>query len=66
MTNSVNPHRFNRIMARVDVWAETNAGVDCRDEAAYRVEYILNDSEHCKMSDDELFDDVCAAWLQAE
>jgi hypothetical protein len=67
MTYFVFPRdRFNRIMARVDVWAEDNTGWDCRAEAVYEVEYLLSQYEYSNMTDDQIFEDACAAWSQAE
>jgi hypothetical protein len=58
--------RFNRIMVRVDEWAEDNTGWDCRDDAVAEVNFLLNSDEYKTMSDDEIFDDACQAWLMAE
>jgi hypothetical protein len=67
MTYFVFPRdRFNLIMARVDEWAEVNTGWDCREEAVAEVEYLLSQYEYSNMTDDQIFDDACAAWLIAE
>lgn len=61
-----NLNRFNRIMARVDEWAVDNTGWDCRADAVAEVEFILNDDNFRHLTDDEIFDEACAAWLIAE
>ena len=58
--------RFNRIMVRVYEWAEDNTGWDCRDDAVAEVNFLLNSDEYKTMSDDEIFDAACQAWLTAE
>lgn len=61
-----NNDRFFRIMSRVDAWAVDNAGWDCRNEAVAEVNFILNDPIYWDMSDDEIFESACKAWLEAE
>ena len=65
MTDSVES-RFNRIMARVDEWAEDNTGWDCREAAVNEVNFLLNSDEYKTMSDNEIFEEACQAWLTAE
>jgi hypothetical protein len=59
-----NDRRFFEIMARVDEWAETSSMYDCRDAAEDRVTYFLDDP--MGMSDDEIFECACNAWMEAE
>ena len=58
--------RFNRIMARADEWVEVNTAWDCRDDAVYEVSFLLSSDEYKTMSDDEIFEEACQAWLTAE
>ena len=60
-----NDKRFFEIMARVDEWADANAGWNCRDEAVAEVNFLLNDPIG-NMSDDEIVVCACNAWLEAE
>ncbi len=59
-----NDQRFFEIMARVDEWAAVSAMYDRRDAAEDRVAYFLDDP--IGMSDDELFESACNAWMEAE
>ena len=60
-----NDRRFFEIMARVDEWADANAGWDCRDEAVAKVNFLLDDPIG-NTSDDEIVDSACDAWMAAE
>ena len=59
-----NSSRFDLIMARVDEWAENNAGWDCRAEAEADVMFCLY--ECSGLSDDEVVESAIAAWEMAE
>lgn len=59
-------NRFEMIMSRVDQWAEENEVWDCRADAVQEVEWILNHNEYKEMSDDDIFEQACQAWLMAE
>ena len=59
-----NDRRFFEIMARVDEWAATSSMYDCRDAAEDRVAYLLDDPTG--LSDDDVFDCACNAWMAAE
>lgn len=59
-----NDRRFFEIMARVDEWADANAGWNCRDRVDL-VNFLLNDPIG-NMSDDEIFECACNAWMAAE
>jgi len=65
-----NDQRFFEIMARVDEWAAVSAMYDRRDAAEDRVAYLLDNAylldEPIGMSDDELFESACNAWMEAE
>ena len=58
--------RFEAIMARVDAWADDFAGWDCRDEAAYEVNYLLTHPDYCDNSDDWMVAAAIVAWEAAE
>ena len=58
--------RFDSIMARVDAWAEENAGWDCRVDAVADVMFCLTEVECSDMTDDEIVESACAAWSMAE
>lgn len=59
--------RTDRIMARVDAWAEEYAGWDCRSEAEAEVEFCLTDVLCCAagMTDDQIVASAIAAWEAA-
>jgi hypothetical protein len=65
MTNTL-ISRFDSIMARVDAWADENAGWDCRGEAVAEVEFCLTEADCSALTDDEIFETACAAWMMAE
>ena len=58
--------RFNTIMARVDAWAEENAGWDCRADAEAEVLFTLADPDCSDWSDEEHVDNAILAWSMAE
>lgn len=58
--------RFDRLMARVDAWAEDNAGWDCRADAAAEVRWRVEKAEYADWDDDRIVESACAAWLEAE
>lgn len=59
-------NRFASIMARVDEWDDANAGfVRQYDAAVSAVNFMLNDPIG-DLSDDEIFDCACNAWMAAE
>lgn len=58
--------RFDSIMARVDEWSEENEVCDCRADAVESLMFLLNHPEYSTMSDSELFEETCGAWLEAE
>jgi hypothetical protein len=59
-----NDKRFFEIMARVDEWAAVSAMYDRRDAAEDRVAYFLD--YPTGMSDDEIVESACNAWVDAE
>ena len=58
--------RLDAIMARVDAWAEDNAGWNCREDAVAEAMFCLTEPEYADMSDDLIVDAAIAAWEMAE
>jgi hypothetical protein len=59
-------NRVDRIMARVQEWADENAGWDVSDEVRANLEFIITQPEFSGMTDDELFEESCLTWQMAE
>ena len=61
-----NDRRFFEIMARVDEWDDANSGRVRQHSAAVAEVNLLWNDPTGDLSDDEIFECACNAWMAAE